>query len=196
MRFTVMVAIVVLAMGMSARAKDKVRVYMEDSSVVPGGVLNQGRLMASEIFAGINVRVEWRTGHPSGVQTEREPVIEISFAEHTPTDYLPGALAAAKVYEGVHITVFWDRLDRRTRAAPAAVVLAHVLVHEITHILQGVDRHSDSGIMKAGWTPSDYVEMSLKPLPFTSVDVELIRRGLAKRTVAITMAGASPNTMN
>jgi hypothetical protein len=37
---------------------------------------------------------------------------------------------------------------------PPTFVLAHVLVHEITHILQGIDRHSESGVMKS---PGDYV---------------------------------------
>lgn len=48
MRIAAMVAIVVLAVGMGARAEEKVRVYMEDGSVVPFGVLNQGRLMPAK----------------------------------------------------------------------------------------------------------------------------------------------------
>jgi hypothetical protein len=51
-----------------------------------------------------------------------------------------------------------------------------VLVHEITHILQGVDRHSESGIMKAQWTIDDYRAMASKPLSFTPLDVKLIQR--------------------
>ena len=60
-------------------------------------------------------------------------------------------------------------------------VLAHVLVHEITHILQGLSRHSESGVMKARWDSQDFAQMSWKPLPFTAEDVDLIQRGLAAR---------------
>ena len=61
-------------------------------------------------------------------------------------------------------------------------LLAHVLVHEITHILQGITRHSETGIMKAHWTPEDYEEMQLRPLSFTRKDIELIQIGLASPT--------------
>ena len=61
------------------------------------------------------------------------------------------------------------------------ILLAHVLVHEITHTLQGVVRHSASGIVKAQWDAADLFEMVRQPLRFTEVDVALIRRGLEAR---------------
>jgi hypothetical protein len=74
--------------------------------------------------------------------------------------------------------VFWDRIERQRRFAPPVVVLAHVLIHEITHMLQGVARHSESGVMKSQWTAEDQRAMASKPLPFTPLDVELIQHGL------------------
>jgi hypothetical protein len=142
------------------------------------GVLYHAQQRAAKAFAKIGVRIEWRIGRPSGTQPEREPAIVIRLAEQTPADYLSGALAFAKVYEGVHITVFWDRIERQPRSAPPVVVLAHVLVHEITHILQGVDRHSESGVMKSQWTAEDHRAMASKPLQFTPLDVQLIEHGL------------------
>ena len=122
----------------------------------------------------------------------------VSLTENTPANFLPNALALAKVYEGVHITVFWDRVERLSRFAPPTFVLAHVLVHEITHILQGIDRHSESGVMKSRWTPEDYRAMASKPLPFTPLDVKLIHLGLAPPTDMRTMAPANsaPKTTN
>ena len=84
-------------------------------------------------------------------------------------------------YEGTHITVFYDRLQQRNEPKRLPVVLAHVLVHEITHLLQGIDRHSVSGIMKAHWSIEDYHEMAFKPLPFTQDDVDLIQQGMDAR---------------
>jgi hypothetical protein len=60
-------------------------------------------------------------------------------------------------------------------------VLGHVIAHEVTHILQGVLRHSESGVMKARWSNADYQEMTWKPLRFTDEDVVLIHRGLKAR---------------
>ena len=116
-------------------------------------------------------------------------------ASNTPEHLLPGALAFARVYEGVHIDVFCDRLDRMAPGSKMAVpLLAHVLVHEITHMIQGIDRHSDSGVMKSCWTASDYAEMMSTPLPFTPQDIQLIRLGLAARARGETLAGADSSS--
>ena len=68
------------------------------------------------------------------------------------------ALAVALPFEGIHIEIFYDRI----RAAEGFVppdYLGHVLAHEITHILQSVARHSDSGLMKAHWDRPELVQM-------------------------------------
>ena len=166
--------------SMTARAERNVTVYV-NNDLNTRGALHQAKERAAKMFAEAGVRIDWRIGRPSGAQPGREPVIVVRLAEHTPADYLPGALAFAKVYEGVHITVFWDRIESQCRLAPPVLVLAHVLVHEITHILQGIDRHSESGVMKSRWTPEDYRAMAIKPLRFTPLDVELIQLGLARR---------------
>ncbi len=179
MKITVMAAMAV-AVGMSARAEETVKVYIEDDRVVPFVLMNRARLLAAEMFAGAGVRIEWHGHTPSRGQLPVGAVV-ISMASHTPKNLLPGALALALPYEGVHITVFWDRMEGDTSRATAHLVLAHVLVHEITHVLQRMERHSESGVMKACWTIEDYAEMKMKPLPFTPEDIQLIHSGLAKR---------------
>jgi hypothetical protein len=99
----------------------------------------------------------------------------------------PGALAYALPYEGSHIVVFWDRVQATTGPRVPAL-LAHVLAHEITHILEGFCRHSESGLMKAHWDVSSYRMMNSETLPFAGEDVELIYAGLARRTEG-TVAG-------
>ena len=59
-------------------------------------------------------------------------------------------LAYALPYEGTHIVILFDRV-RKMQPNYVPAVLAHVLVHEVTHILQGIQRHSESGVMKAHW---------------------------------------------
>jgi hypothetical protein len=89
-------------------------------------------------------------------------------------------MARAFVYEGVHIEVFKDRVATgKTGIDP--VLLAHVMVHEITHILEGVARHSRSGVMKAQWTQEDYVRMHYSPIGFAAEDIELIQLGMLRR---------------
>ena len=130
MKAMAIVAMAALA-GITARAAKNVTVYL-NHDLNTGGVMYQAQERAAKAFAEVGVRIEWRTGPPPATQPDREPAIVVRLAEHTPADYLPGALAFAKVYEGVHITVFWDRIESQFRLAPPVVVLAHVLVHEIT----------------------------------------------------------------
>jgi hypothetical protein len=42
-----------------------------------------------------------------------------------------------------------------------------------------VARHSESGILKAQWSNTDYEEMLFHKLAFTNFDVDLIHQGLA-----------------
>jgi hypothetical protein len=181
MKIMAMVAMA-MAVGMSARAEQALLVNVEDVNSVPPPVLRRAQDLADEMFAGVGVRIEWREGRPKPCQGE--PAIVVRMAIDTPTEFVPGAFAFARVHEGVHITVFWDRVQRKTNSLAAGVVLGHVLVHEITHILQGIDRHSETGVMKARWTGEDFSQMTWKPLPFTRDDIYLIQRGLATRADA------------
>ena len=189
MKVMAIVAMAAVA-GITARAARNVTVYL-DNDLHTGGVMYQAQGRVAKAFAEVGVRIEWHSGRPPGTQPEREPAIVVRLAEDTPADYRPGALAFAKVYEGVHITVFWDRIESQCRLVPPVVLLAHVLVHEITHILQGVDRHSESGVMKSRWTAQDQRAMASKPLPFTPLDVELIQRALDSRKDSGARAGAN-----
>jgi hypothetical protein len=187
MKIMAMVAMA-MAVGISARAEQTLLVHVQDVTAVPPPVMRRAQDIAAEMFAGVGVKVEWREGRPK--PSQGEPAIVVHMAIDTPTEFMPGAFAFARVYEGVHITVFWERVHR-TRSSLTGAVLGHVLVHEITHILQGVDRHSETGVMKARWTGEDFFQMTWKPLPFTPHDIYLIQRGLATRAGAGTAAGNS-----
>jgi hypothetical protein len=172
------VAVVALLMAAGARGKSgterQVAVYLDNSIVVPFLVRGQAERLASKMFAGIGVTLNFRSA-PKASETE---VIVIEFVDITPARLLPGAWADARTYEGVHIRVFWDRL-RLPRCSPQ--LLAHVMVHEITHILQGVARHSAEGIMNLRWTDEERSALERKPLGFTEADVDLIHRGMDAR---------------
>jgi hypothetical protein len=78
-----------------------------------------------------------------------------------------------------------DLLARAPQDAPQlamARAYAHVIVHEITHILQGVARHSETGIMKATWTRDDFMRMQTTPLAFSADDIEMIHLGMLRRS--------------
>jgi len=180
MKILAMVAMaVVLETG--ARA-DQVTVYIQGLSVVPTDVFSRAQVLANQMFAGAGVRIDWHRGGPGRSHSEQGQAIVIEMATDTPRAQMPDALAYALPYEGVHITVFYDRVRLAGDVQSTPNVLAHVLVHEITHILQGTCRHSATGVMKARYTQQDYREMKQRPLPFAEEDVQLIQFGLAQRS--------------
>ena len=170
-------------MGVVAHAADRnVTVCMEGGEA--RSAESSARALAATMFARVGVTIKWRLG----LRGCSRQGIQVSLSEHTPTALYPDALAWAQPYEGTQIRVFSDRIAQTHGPAEAPIVLAHVLVHEITHVLQGVSRHSDQGVMKAQWEQRDFMLMRWEPLLFTDEDVHLIRQGLAHRA-----AGPAPS---
>jgi len=58
------------------------------------------------------------------------------------------------------------------------VFLGHVASHEIGHALEGINRHSREGLMKAQWGNREMRQMFVRSLPFAGEDAELIHLGL------------------
>ena len=171
-----------LCAGQSATAqKANVTICMD----LAPQVLMDVRRLASAMFAGIGVRIDWRERDscPVGIGTIQ---VRLSQDSTSIRDSSAEALAFAQPYAG-SIVVFLDRVQELNRNGGPSV-LAHVLVHEITHVIEGIDRHSATGIMKAHWNEQDYFEMRRKPLVFAEEDVNLIYAGLKVRQARVATA--------
>ena len=152
-------------------------------------VTTEGRLQswaarqtAAALLKRAGVTVGWEKGWRSG-GGRGGVVVRIVLSETSPENLLPGALAVAYPYSGCakSITVFVDRIRLMTkgRFPEETSLLGYVLAHEIAHVLQGVDRHSDSGLMKAGWSQEDRTAIYEGRLDFDEYDAHLMRLGLA-----------------
>ena len=136
--------------------------------------IRSAQAMASKHFAKIGIIIDW---HELRDCMDDGNSLQITLSYDTPPNQLPGSLGYALPYERRHIVVFYDRLQQ---SDPSLVtrLLAYTLAHEVTHILQGMTRHSESGVMKAYWDEHDFFQMAWKPLPFTDDDIDLIRRAV------------------
>ena len=134
------------------------------------------RRQAADVFAAVGVQIHWLA--PDSCRNLRDS-IRITIVAQAPEQEEAGALARAFPYEGVHINIYYDRVKEQCRCAQQ--LLAYVMVHEITHVLQGISRHSETGIMKARWSKADYFAMQHHEIGFEAVDVALIRDGIDSR---------------
>jgi hypothetical protein len=173
--------------GVSDRAAVDVYISERDDASLRLGL---GTAQTSEIFKGIGIRLKWHTGElPAARSSDREGAGRAAFGirtvEHAPASATAGALASAEVSGsfGVEITLYKARVKRLVANHPSLerAVVGYVLAHELAHVMQGVPRHSGSGILKAQWSKDDFERMMLHELAFSALDAELIHRGLAVR---------------
>jgi Zn-dependent protease with chaperone function len=186
---------IAVAAGLSAHAQEcTVTAYAYAASYMPAGMLWNAERISAAMFRDIGVEVRWRAdavrahaaddacGAPIVIQLENTGSARVS----------PNALAYATPFavSGTCIHVLLDRLLEGRSGRLATTVLAHVLAHEITHVLERTDRHSANGVMKAHWDTQDFQSMGCRPLPFAAEDVELIHGGIAQRMQRILHAAA------
>jgi hypothetical protein len=156
--------------------------FVEDPSVVDWSMLTKAKLTAAAILKQGGVELKW--------SKSRRPLecakwlMEIKFSERTPDVMLPGAMGYAPPYATgpIRVTVFLDRLWPVLARTPnwRGSILGHVIAHELTHVLQGIARHADQGLMKARWSEDDFQQMGVKPLGYTPADLRLLRSGMAR----------------
>jgi hypothetical protein len=139
----------------------------------------------SRMFLDFGVGLDWRRDPRDCAAIEH--AIVITFMEAAPADYNPHSLAYAMPYERRTVVVFLDRI----KARPVSPLLTYVLAHEIAHLLQGVARHSEVGILRSGWRAEDYFDMRRGKLTFTEEDVHLIHLGLDARRSLGTLSAAA-----
>jgi len=170
-----------LSTGQNAAAQEvPVTVCIDPDPQVLMGV----RPLASKMFASIGVTIDWhdRDSCPIGVGA-----IQVRMSHNPPSIRKFKTLAYAEPYDRNVIVVFPERVQELNRNGGPSV-LAHVLVHEITHVLEGIARHSATGIMKDKWDDNDYFQMRRKPLRFAPEDVTLIYDGLKVRHARVATA--------
>lgn len=145
---------------------------------------------ASEIFSTVPVRIAWKSGpaceasdavriHLPGPRDVPALLQSLGIkVEHL----LPDTLGFALPYQGTEIAILYDRVCSMVGASMAPHLMAYLLVHEITHLLQGEARHSETGIMKAHWSGKDYDAMWERRLAFAPYDMLLIQAGVKARS--------------
>jgi hypothetical protein len=164
----------------------QVSAFLRNEHLVPAVTAANARTMASAIMRDASVRLEWPTGSlPEQVcdpAPARPVIVVFQHSEHA----APGnnqALAYTYPYaeRTPKIVINYDLVG--PFGAPASVhtslLLAHLIAHELTHVLERVSRHSETGLMKAHWTSRDYAEMDRHHLAFAADDLVLISLGLS-----------------
>jgi hypothetical protein len=168
-----------IALAGSAHATGKIRICVNSETYVPFQVLARAEGLSSRMFATAGVSLDWHSaGSAACRSSEGIRAVTLDFSIDTKPAQYPEAMAYALPYRGSRIVVLFDRIERSRAPGQISTVLAHVMTHEITHVLEGIARHSQNGIMKAHWDDRDFTQMGYRPLPFAPEDIDLIQLGL------------------
>ena len=135
-----------------------------------------------EMFAAVGVKIAWRWGKipRSAADAQCRAPIAMQFEPGEPQRKDAEAVAYATPFgkSGVQIHVFPDAIIVHGGTRNDIALLAHVLAHEIGHVLERISRHSLTGIMKERFSVREICSMASHPLSFAAEDVDLIRLGL------------------
>ena len=144
----------------------------------------QAQITASKIFERVGIHLEWhRLLTPCKQDSDG---IHITFTTGAPDSKFPGALGMSRIGDGSRrIEIFFDRVQRTVEPSLVPYLLGHVFAHEITHVLEGLNRHSTAGLMKPEFLKEDYRDMREKPLELAPEDVALLQARFGTGTIRL-----------
>jgi hypothetical protein len=164
-------------------AGECVTVHVKGDANLPLGIKQQAALTVSSLFdeVGVSVSLTKRAEAANCV------TLEISVVAVSPVSAPRGVLGYAMPFRnsGTEIVILLDRVLRVANGNKE--VLGHVIAHEIAHVLEGVDRHSPDGVMKAHWNTKDYCRMMVHGLHFSPDEAELIHLGFERRLTPVAL---------
>jgi hypothetical protein len=177
--------------GMPLHGEDATRtvtINLDYDSRVPETTVFRATRQASRLFAKIGTTVQFRnsrTNQNVGAGLELNMYITMD----APAGTASGALGLSHPFrQDGRIEVFYSRIQEYKPVECRDVVLAYILTHEITHALEGMQRHAPTGVMKEKWDRDDFKKIQAARLAFDPIDVDSIREGIEKRSNDVRLA--------
>jgi hypothetical protein len=145
-----------------------IRLQMDNDADVPAAILKSSQDEVARIFADAGLEMEW---------TETEPRFTVQIV----TSVLGFARASSPVMGvalrtpgGATAQIFFNQVQgfARTSHVVVSTLLAHVIAHEIGHLLLPRMPHSATGLMKADWDRALVRELTAGSLTFTDAQIK------------------------
>ncbi len=174
-----------------------VRVY--NYANVTGGVLAKAQSEAARIFRRSGIETHWAGCAVPGREVERNHsctakpgatdiqvrILPRKMAQKLMKHHSEFGLAFTATGDGFgsNLSIFYHRVEELSarRHTSRALLLGHLMTHEIGHLLLGSNSHSRSGIMHVPWNRSQVERASLGTLLFTRQEAAKMRSQVSRR---------------
>jgi hypothetical protein len=145
----------------AAVAKSTLTVSVYNDAALPFATLHEAEIVSSRIFEESGIHVVWLNCSPGDRMSAASCQIAVSrsywhlrVARHS-LSLQPSVLGISYLSRegGSQADVFYESIGnlRGNATTHPAIILGHVMSHEIGHLLLGTNSHSPSGIMRAHW---------------------------------------------
>jgi hypothetical protein len=148
-----------------------IHLEMDDEADVPTAILQKSQDEVARIFVGAGLGVEWtETGPRFTVQ-----IVPMGLGYRRPSAPVMGI--ALRNPHGATARIFLNEVKdfARTWDVDVSTLLAHVIAHEVGHLLLPRMPHSATGLMKAEWDRALLREATAGSLTFTDAQIKRIQ---------------------
>ena len=168
-------------------------------------ILERSRRVTGRVFDGIGFETAWLDCpvSPEGISANRA-CAERPPADHVVLNLLPRemsrkygfrrgvfgfALPTAEGKPGNHVSLFFERvLDLAYHGGVGtslehgqAIILGHMMAHEVGHLLLGPESHGSRGVMSFPWGKRTLTRMERGLVRFTDAEAQRMQEELARR---------------
>ncbi len=191
----------------SAKASTEINVRIYNYAAVPEQRMARTQRHAAMVFTKVGLDPIWLDCRLSSAEPIKDAACEEPLR---PTDIvlriLPRKMAArlgvkhaicgfalpAKKLGFGTATIFHQRVDELVsqgsfsvdRNSAQALVLGHIIAHEIGHLLLGKGSHASRGLMSFPWNKKELKEAAWGGLAFTRGQTRRVRNAMVERTVS------------
>ena len=158
-----------------------VQLLIVNDAHVPADVLSAAKHEAAAIFARAGIAVIWYDEAPGAPAEYRFAVKIVPNALshlHAKPHVMGAALREPRGAAGTIVYAFFGRIDdfARGQRVSAGTMLAHVIAHEVGHLLLPTGSHSERGLMRGTWDRAHVDNAVRGELTFTPEEIQTIAK--------------------
>ena len=155
-------------------------VRVTNQTEIPQGPLARALAEATRIYNQIGVRLVWTENSAAEYRFTVRIISKPLGGERVTDLHALGAVPGTKEKRGSLAYAYFGPIERLARAAgtDVAVILGHVIAHELGHLLLPPDSDSMLGVMGTGWNRAQVEAAKKGELVFTKGQEKAIREKL------------------